>query len=32
LLDDDGKLVDHTTDVREHGEEMPEMRDWQWPS
>jgi xylulose-5-phosphate/fructose-6-phosphate phosphoketolase len=26
------KLVDHTAYVREHGEDLPEIRDWQWPS
>ncbi|HVV44392.1 MAG TPA: phosphoketolase family protein, partial [Bryobacteraceae bacterium] len=26
------KLIDHSLYVREHGEDMPEVRDWHWPS
>ena len=26
------KLVDHTAYVREHGQDLPEVRDWQWSS
>jgi xylulose-5-phosphate/fructose-6-phosphate phosphoketolase len=25
------RLMDHTAYVREHGEDMPEIRDWRWP-
>jgi xylulose-5-phosphate/fructose-6-phosphate phosphoketolase len=26
------RLVDHSAYVREHGQDMPEVRDWRWPS
>jgi xylulose-5-phosphate/fructose-6-phosphate phosphoketolase len=26
------KLIDHSLYIREHGEDMPEIAEWQWPA
>jgi phosphoketolase len=30
LLDD--RLTEHRMEIRGHGQDMPETRDWRWPN